>query len=408
MATYYVSASSGDDANSGTNELSPFRTLQRAHTAMANNSGDICLVRGGNYTAGVDITKSGASLAAPLTFKNYPGESPVLNFATQGPNVQMNITDAAPMSFVHWEGINITYPLGGAAATAFNARWLTDCTIRNVTVRNAGAQAMLATCFRLVLDRCTFIHCGYNVTQPSSGYALYMRGQNNLFTNNVFITSQGWHCQWASYANLSSVNHGGFGNNVIANNVFAYTNYSAADLSAMTFWFDGTQPAGTAVRTGNVIYNNIFYQNGQGGFGNQTGQGVDYLDFGFPIDKIQQNIYWGTFPRPTGFLGSNNPTVNTLSGLFNVNPNFVNAPASLLESADFHLTSGSTTALNAGLNLFTTTMPSGTPTFSARGITADRDGIARPATAAWDIGAYEFGGTQPDLPPAAPTGVTIQ
>ena len=73
-ATYYVSPS-GSDTALGT-LASPFKTIQRA--AGIVNPGDTVLIRGGTYNKTVPIARSGSS-SARIIFKNYPGETPVID-----------------------------------------------------------------------------------------------------------------------------------------------------------------------------------------------------------------------------------------------------------------------------------------------------------------------------------------
>jgi hypothetical protein len=85
LSAIYVSPS-GDDANAG-NEAAPFRTLERARTAVrgrtAGMTGDIVVyLRGGVYsltnTLTFDAQDSGAN-GFQVVYRAYPGETPVLS-----------------------------------------------------------------------------------------------------------------------------------------------------------------------------------------------------------------------------------------------------------------------------------------------------------------------------------------
>ena len=76
---FYVDAATGNDWNAGT-EARPWQTLQKAHDAMT--PGQTVLVRRGTYTnqwnyTVLQIYRSGAP-GAPVTYRNYPGERPLI------------------------------------------------------------------------------------------------------------------------------------------------------------------------------------------------------------------------------------------------------------------------------------------------------------------------------------------
>jgi hypothetical protein len=73
-ATYYV-ATNGSDSNNGTIAY-PWLTIQKAADTVV--AGDTVYVRGGTYREYVTIGISG-TLANPITYMAYPGESPVIN-----------------------------------------------------------------------------------------------------------------------------------------------------------------------------------------------------------------------------------------------------------------------------------------------------------------------------------------
>ena len=72
---YYV-ATDGDDANPGT-QTQPWRTIQ--HAADVLRPGDTVYVRAGIYYEDVEIRVSGSASGGYITFRNYPGETPVVD-----------------------------------------------------------------------------------------------------------------------------------------------------------------------------------------------------------------------------------------------------------------------------------------------------------------------------------------
>ncbi|HXT13689.1 MAG TPA: right-handed parallel beta-helix repeat-containing protein [Candidatus Angelobacter sp.] len=80
-ADYYV-ATNGSDTNPGTSTNAPFATLGKA--ASVANPGNLIYIRGGvyNWNSQASLSRSGTP-AQPIRVRAFPGESPVLNFATE-------------------------------------------------------------------------------------------------------------------------------------------------------------------------------------------------------------------------------------------------------------------------------------------------------------------------------------
>jgi len=77
-ADYYVDKNHGSasDSNDGTSESLPWLTINKAATTLT--AGDTVYVKDGEYNEAVVISNSG-SVGSPITFKNYPGHSPVID-----------------------------------------------------------------------------------------------------------------------------------------------------------------------------------------------------------------------------------------------------------------------------------------------------------------------------------------
>lgn len=149
----------------------------------------------------------------------------------------------------------------------------------------------------------------------------------------------------------------GLGNNTVFNNVIVNSGRQGIfnDDRADTI-------PGTFVR----IFNNTVVDAAESGF--KTSNTVCTLD-------VRNNIFIASGAYPfidwqgiTGYTASNNVTQSTTAGL-----SFINTAAH-----DYRIGAGSG-ALNAGANL------------AALGVTTDREGLARPAGAAYDLGASEYG-----------------
>jgi len=98
--TYYV-APGGNDAWPGT-VTKPWASIDHAATMM--QPGDTALIRAGEYNEWVETRQTG-SVGAPITFRAYPGENPVLDGSGVGGSTGFNI--AGGHSYIHIEGLTI-------------------------------------------------------------------------------------------------------------------------------------------------------------------------------------------------------------------------------------------------------------------------------------------------------------
>ncbi|MBX4205491.1 MAG: hypothetical protein KW788_04930, partial [Candidatus Doudnabacteria bacterium] len=121
------------------------------------------------------------------------------------------------------------------------------------------------------------------------------------------------------------------------------------------------------------VVNNTLYNIG--------GNGID-LDNLFTGSLIENNILSAITGQDTSFIGGTPTVRNNLPDTSN--PLFVNAGGS-----DFHLQSNSP-AINTGI---TSTVYNDFLTQYGISISYDKDHATRPVGSAWDMGAYEFGGT---------------
>lgn len=87
--TYYV-ATGGNNAADGLTAATAFRTIAYAVSRVA--PGDSIQVRGGNYVENVTISRPG-SAAQWITLQAYPGETPVLRSTGSGPTIYFYHSD---------------------------------------------------------------------------------------------------------------------------------------------------------------------------------------------------------------------------------------------------------------------------------------------------------------------------
>lgn len=78
VAADFFVAPGGLDSNPGT-EAQPWKTIQRAANAGAVGPGDTVFIREGVYSERVTVSVSGSAAGGVVTYRNYPGETVVLD-----------------------------------------------------------------------------------------------------------------------------------------------------------------------------------------------------------------------------------------------------------------------------------------------------------------------------------------
>ena len=344
-ATFYV-ATTGADSNPGTINQ-PWRTIQKAFNTLT--AGQIALVRGGTYTQSVVMTRAG-SATAPITVRNYPGETAIIHPGGTG-SMDYPVRITAGAAYFRLQGFVIEHgPLDGTVNLYVSdgqqpqPQAAHDIEIRENEIRDGMGTGVL------VAPRTSRVHLiGNSVHDNGVGTAhqhqgLYFQGQNGLIANNnVYDQPNGFGIQVRGEDTLIPANNvivtqnTSVGNSLAgivventASNVRVTNNISAFNGTNGIFGFYCCGP----YLPGNVGYNNDLYGNPSGGTRNSSGTVID-------------------------FSGGN------LSG----DPRFVNRGAS-----DFHLLTGS-----GALDL----------AHSAYSMAFDRENLQRPRGPAPDLGAHE-------------------
>ena len=392
-ATYYV-ATTGNDGASGSS-AAPWRTVAYAAERMVG--GDTTYVKGGVYneTRGVRFSRSGTA-SAPIKLLNVPGESPVVDFGVTDSNrvtYMMLLQNAAghnrEIGWITIEGFEIRR--GYVGIKLYSAH---DITIRRNWIHDALTQGILGNGKNVVVDRNrinrngNFIACARGdltssgTSMCNQDHGIYTHGTNWAITNNLIYNNLAFGLQVAaSYTYkpeaYASEEYTGARGWIIANNTFAYNDNRAG----ITLWGPAVNPR---------IENNIFYENcvqnpSKCGYV----QGVNISDT-VRGASFKNNIFYAsgsgallpyTADRTEGLHYTQSGNLINTS-----NPAFVNGGNNALPtSPDFRLTAQSP-AINKGLNLY------------GDGVRTDLIGVARPQSGAFEIGAYEYGGTTPPPP----------
>ncbi|MBI2557718.1 DUF1565 domain-containing protein [Candidatus Woesearchaeota archaeon] len=356
---YYV-ATTGSDSNPGT-ITAPFRTIQKAADVVS--SGDMVLVMPGTYNNPVTTNKHGTA-SARIRFVSQQKWGAKIQTAGV-PYIWTNKAD-----YVNIEGFDIsgdgkigilnyashTQVLGNHVhhlGRADCGDWGTGDMGAAIDTAGSGATSPRDATDNDIIGNLVHDH-SYNcprVSGISGAHGIYHGYGSGIISNNIVyrVMSYGFHLYHHPY------------NTDIVNNI-AFNNRAAGFIVGS----DGG--VGSTVHD-IYVANNIFYDN------DWVGIAVYGLGSGSSNIRFNNNLLYGN-SQGYGFNYGGSPDLVTISGDVLADPQFVNYQPD--GSGDYHLKPTSP-AIDKGI-AFTK-------------ISEDFDGVQRPVGSAYDIGAYEYGGT---------------
>jgi len=357
-ADFYVSTQ-GSDSNPGTT-AQPFRTITRAYSLAA--PGVMIHVLPGVYTDytkgwGLHLGASGTA-ASPIVLRSEVIGGAVIDGQNASDRNEGIYLDG---SYNIVDGFEIRGgPNGGISI------WGNGNQILNNEIHHNGNPASTSTNgkdgvysnqgTRDNIYLANSIHDNGR-TGSNLDHGLYLCGANEIVLNNVLVRNAATGLQIAGYTTVSNMK--------VYNNVVAFNGTSGVIL-----WL---------ALSGVDIRNNIIYQNGSLGINSWDAHGSGVV--------IDHNLLFGNGSGNYNFINGGSDYSYTLGTTISSAPLFVNSTSA---GFDPHLGAGSP-AINAGVNL-------------SSFFNTDKDGVARSASGAWDLGAYEYGFIDTTSPTVSLTG----
>jgi hypothetical protein len=345
-ADLYVSTQ-GNDSNPGT-AAQPLRTITRAYSLAG--AGTTIIVMPGVYTDystgwGLHLNKSGTA-SNPIVLRSQSRGRAVIDGQTASDRNKAVYLDG---SYHVIDGFEITGGPNAGITVYGNCNQILNNDIHhNGTVDGPGQVGVYSDkTTHHNIYRGNYIHDNGRAS-ANLDHGMYLCGDSEMVINNVIVRNTTYGLQIAGYNTVSTMK---VYNNVIAHN----------GKSGIILWMS---------LSGVDIKNNIIYRNAGYGITSWEAHGS-----GVVFDK---NLLFGNGTGSYNFVNGGSDYTYTLGTTVAAEPGVVNSTRA---GFDPHLAVGSP-AIGTGVNLSTV-------------FSTDKDGAARPATGAWDLGAYVYTSLSP-------------
>jgi parallel beta-helix repeat protein len=408
--TYYVSSSSGNDSNAGT-QAAPWKTAAKVNSMTFQPGDQILFKRGDTWVADPLIPRSSGTAGNPITFGAYgTGNRPVLNGnnSTSFSGAHLGVIQVNGKNYVTIDGFHVTNTTKNSLEVYVQSGTSTGVIVRNCEVdhNNVSGFDLLAAenadgggtnyaegKLTNVLFENNIVHDGtWNGVTIDSGVTNSIVRNNTSYNNthNGFNTKRALNSSnrnrgnsWignVSYGNgfLGGTGDGFFMADVADNLIEGNIAHNNLDTG---FKLSPATDSSGGVYNNNTFRRNIAYDNGDAClFVSDATATKFYNNTCYSNDG--PTVYLGS--NQTGTVQANNLGYQNTSGNVSYNPLFVNAAA-----ADFRLCEGSGT-------------PAGSCTGRSQAIDAGVN-VGLPYNgSAPDLGALESGGATP-TPTPTPT-----
>jgi len=303
--TYYV-AVNGNDSWDGLTPETAWETLGKANNTL--QAGDTVLIRGGNYSTGIEPVNSG-SRNSRIVYRNYAGEAPVITGVSTAVSVNtksyitvqgiaavrvnmyalLDSCQYVSIQDCRFDSANSTsgWPTGVRIRDHAQFNRITGCTIGRVgycTADDDKGGIMVIGTWEDAND-----HCDYNLLENNTIYygghhLIELVGRYNVIRNNYFHNEEWMDCSRPG---------GTCGNRTI---VVGYDPVQCRQnlFEGNRFAFSGVPPdqntsSGMSIRTPyNIVRSNFFYHNDGPGLGISTGRSSPNAQF----NHIYHNVFY--------------------------------------------------------------------------------------------------------------------
>ena len=366
-ATTYTVATTGDDANAGTDPSKPLKTIQHAIDLAV--AGDVIDVRAGTYAESAHFQQSGAA-GAPITLRAHAGERPVISPGASGFGVLFEAEpwrDRIEIGWLAVDGFEITGADVGVELTNGH-----DLSITHCDIHDSVSQGILGEGHDVFIAKNDVHHNGDPSTNLDHG--MYLTGHRFTIVDNLIHDNASYGIQVAAYGcyatsgQCAGPEYSGAVDWLIAYNTIAFEQ----NRSAIVLWLPDSSygtPLGTLSNV--TIVDNVFYDNVTAKNGAPNGVSFVSYDADATI-AIRHNLFFSADGAPD----MDSPGAAVTSGAVHGDPLFVDP-----SKPDFHLKKGSP-AIDVGEGV--------------SGVDDDFDGVHRPQGAGFDLGAFELPVAAPD------------
>lgn len=138
ITNYYVNGTTGNDANTGTSDVTALKTIQEALDRTADGAGATIYVAAGTYKERLSWPHSGASAAAPITLTNYAGGTVILDGVGAAHSERNAMISISSKSHLRISNIQVANNIREFASGIYIAGAGTDVQVTSCRIYNIG------------------------------------------------------------------------------------------------------------------------------------------------------------------------------------------------------------------------------------------------------------------------------